>query len=114
MNASLLSGIYLNRGKSVYGDPDELLAGTFERKEQNKLLYDALLQAILNWNPDLNVEVKKTTFHAKPKEICDDRDTAKEVRIVMDLNDDLPFDDYLNKTTHRLRAPDVTHGKAYI
>lgn len=110
MNASLLAGIYLNGGKPVYGDPDELLAGIFECKEQNKPLYDALLQAILNWNPDLNVEIKKSYVSIQNKrEFAAIGATAKEVRVAMDLNGDLPFDDYLNKTTGIGCMPRMSH-----
>ncbi len=110
MNASLLAGIYLNGGKPVYGDPDELLAGIFERKEQMKPLYETLLKAIRDWKFDLTVEIKKSYVSIQSKrEFAAIGVTAKEVRIAMDLDDDLPFDDYLNKTTGIGCMPRMSH-----
>ncbi|MEZ5083285.1 MAG: DUF4287 domain-containing protein [Bacteroidales bacterium] len=60
MNAGLLVGIYLNGGKPVYGSDQVLLENQFAKNEDMKPLYTTLINAIINWDNEISIVIKKT------------------------------------------------------
>jgi predicted transport protein len=109
MNASLLIGIYLNDGKPVYANADNLLKDQFEKKEHLKPLYDQLIKEVQKEIKDTQVTAKKTyvSLHKK-KEFAAINIKSNELGVGMDLGD-TPFSDYLQKLKLTGPMPRISH-----
>lgn len=98
MNATLLTGIYLNNGKPVYASAQNLLDNQFEKYQDMRPLFDNLKKAILEWDNTVKFIAKKTYVSiAKKREFAAINIKKGELRLGMDLGDQ-PFDSLLEKS----------------
>lgn len=109
MNASLLTGIYLNDGKPVYGSEDTLLADQLAGCEFMEPVFFLLSDHIREWNPDIKMIPKKTyiSFTLK-REVAAVNIKKKEIRIAFDLGD-LPFTETIQKAKMTGPMPRMSH-----
>jgi len=109
MNASLLTGIFLNDGKPVYGSTTELLNNRFAKAEAMRPLYEALLEFVKKHFPAATVLPKKTYVS-----ILENREFAAinikpaELRLGFDLGDK-PFDEKVGKSKLTGPMPRISH-----
>ncbi|MEL7120778.1 MAG: DUF5655 domain-containing protein [Bacteroidota bacterium] len=98
-DASLLAGIFINGGKPVYANSEELLENQFNKKEHLRPLYQALVKAILKQLPETRVEAKKTyvSLNAK-REYAAIGIKSKEIRLAMDLEGTPTGEDFVKQT----------------
>ena len=109
MNASLLAGIYLNHGKPVYGNTDDLLSNQFARAVDMRPLYDAFIAFVQKHFGSSSVLPKKTYVSLLEKrEFAAINIKPKELRIGFDLGD-RPFDDTVSKSRLSGPMPRITH-----
>ena len=109
MNASLLTGIYLNGGKPVYASSDNLLEDQISKYESFRELFESVSSQILEHFPDTQMIPKKTyiSYTAK-REFAAINIKSKEIRLGMDLGDK-PFTDGLEKAKLTGPMPRISH-----
>jgi predicted transport protein len=109
MNASLLTGIYLNNGKPVYGSEENLLENQFVKCEEMRPLFGKVSSEILKQITGTQMIPKKTyvSFTAK-REFAAINIKPKELRLGLDLGD-LPFNDLIQKTKLTGPMPRISH-----
>jgi hypothetical protein len=88
MNASLLTGMYLNNGKPVYGSTEDLLDNQFAKAAEMKPLYEAFTAFARKHFPNSTVLPKKTYVSILEKrEFAAINIKPTELRIGFDLGD---------------------------
>lgn len=109
MNASLLMGIYANGGKPVYANEDILLDSQFEKCADMRPLFEALKQAILDWDKEARFVAKKTYVSVtKKREFSAVNIKKGELRVGLDLGD-RPFNDRVEKAKLTGPMPRISH-----
>lgn len=109
MNASLLTGIYLNGGKPVYGDTAELLENQFAKAETMRPLYERFIKFVKNAFPNATVLPKKTYVSILEKrEFAAINFKKTELRIGFDLGD-RAFDETVSKSKLTGPMPRISH-----
>jgi predicted transport protein len=98
MNASLLTGIYMNKGQLVYGNEENLLENQLVKCEEMRPLLEYISEQIVKHFPDSQLIAKKTyiSFTAK-REFVAINVKPKEIRLGLDLGD-LPFTEKIQKS----------------
>ena len=109
MNASLLTGIYLNNGKPVYASTDDLLKNQFAKAADMKPLYEAFTAFAQKHFPNSSVLPKKTYVSILEKrEFAAVNIKPRELRIGFDLGD-RGFDHIVSKSKLSGPMPRVSH-----
>lgn len=109
MNASLLTGIYLNNGKPVYGSTEELLANQFAKAADMRPLYESFLAFVKKHFVNSTVLPKKTYVSILEKrEFAAINIKPKELRIGFDLGD-RAFDERVTKSKMSGPMPRISH-----
>lgn len=109
MHASLLAGIYLNNGKPVYGNTDDLLANQFAKAADMRPLYESFIAFVQRHFGTSSVLPKKTYVSILEKrEFAAINIKPKELRIGFDLGD-RPFDDTVSKSKLSGPMPRISH-----
>jgi len=109
MNASLLTGIYVNDGKPVYGSKKELLDNQFEKYPDMRPLFDSLQKSILRWDNSSEFIAKKTYVSVtKKREFAAINIKKGGLRLGMDLGD-IPFEGKLEKAKLTGPMPRISH-----
>lgn len=109
MNASLLTGVYLNNGKPVYGSTHDLLDNQFAKAADMRPLYESFIVFVKKHFANSTVLPKKTYVS-----ILDKREFAainikpKELRIGFDLGD-RAFDETVTKSKLSGPMPRISH-----
>jgi len=97
MNANLLMGIYANDGKPVYSSEQTLLDNQFDKYQEMRPLFEALQNAILNWDNSIDYVIKKTYVSiTKKREFAAINIKKGELRLGLDLGE-RPFDKFVGK-----------------
>ncbi|MBL7888298.1 MAG: hypothetical protein JNL24_02035 [Bacteroidia bacterium] len=109
MNASLLTGIYFNNGKPVYGNENELLDNQFTKCPEMRKVFTVVTEFILTNFPETKIIPKKTyiSFTAK-KEFAAINVKPDEIRLGFDLGD-TPFNADLEKSKLTGPMPRISH-----
>lgn len=109
LQATLLTGLYLNNGKPVYQNEGNLLDNQFAKCEEMRLLFNTVSEMILKNFPDTQIIPKKTyvSFTAT-REFAAINIKPKEVRLGMDLGD-MAFNDTMQKTKLSGPMPRISH-----
>jgi hypothetical protein len=109
VNASLLAGIFVNDGKPVYADSDNLLSAQFEKKEDLRPLFEKLISEVLKVVGGAEVTPKKTyvSLHGQ-REFGAINIKSKELRLGMDLGN-MPFDGTLLQSKLTGPMPRISH-----
>jgi hypothetical protein len=109
MNASLLAGIFANRGKPVYGDTDKLLDIQFSKAEERRPVYNSLIKSIQTSFPNVTVLPKKTYISIfEKREFAAINIKKTEIRLGLDLGD-RPFDEVVTKSKLTGPMPRISH-----
>lgn len=109
MNASLLAGIYLNNGKPVYGNTDDLLDNQFAKAADMRPLYELFIAFAKKHFPNSSVLPKKTYVSILEKrEFAAINIKPKELRIGFDLGD-RAFDERVGKSKLSGPMPRISH-----
>ncbi len=109
MNASLLTGIYLNDGKPVYGSTDDLLENQFAKAADMKPLYEVFTAFVQKHFPNSTVLPKKTYVSILEKrEFAAINIKPKELRVGFDLGD-RAFDERASKSKMSGPMPRISH-----
>lgn len=109
MNASLLTGIYVNGGKPVYGSTEDLLENQFAKAEAMRPLYKAFTAFAKKHFPNSTVLPKKTYVSILEKrEFAAINIKPKELRIGFDLGD-RAFDEIVTKAKLSGPMPRISH-----
>lgn len=109
MNASLLSGIYLNGGKAVYGSTDDLLENQFAKAEAMRGLYESFTAFVKRHFPSSIVLPKKTYVSILEKrEFAALNIKPKEIRIGFDLGN-RDFGESISKSKLSGPMPRISH-----
>ena len=109
MNASLLTGIYLNDGKPVYGSTEDLLDNQFAKAAEMRPLYEAFTAFAKKHFPNSSVLPKKTYVSILEKrEFAAINIKPKELRIGFDLGD-RAFDESVSKSKMSGPMPRISH-----
>ena len=109
MNASLLAGIYLNNGKPVYGNTDDLLENQFAKAAEMRPLYESFTAFAKKHFPNSCVLPKKTYVSILEKrEFAAINIKSKELRIGFDLGD-RAFDETVSKAKLSGPMPRISH-----
>ena len=109
MNASLLAGIYLNNGKPVYGNTDDLLDNQFAKAADMRALYESFTAFAKKHFPNSTVLPKKTYVSILEKrEFAAINIKPKELRIGFDLGD-RAFDEQVSKSKLTGPMPRISH-----
>jgi predicted transport protein len=94
--AYILTGIFVNGGKLVYGDPEALLAIQYKKNEWREL-YDAFNELVIELDPEIKIGVcKGYTSYLKDVQFMVAVPKAKEIRIGLAIGD-RPFESRLEK-----------------
>lgn len=109
MQAAFIAGIYLNNGKPVYQNENNLLENQFTKAEKMKPLFDFVSKKILTAFPEAQLIAKKTyiSFTAV-REFAAINIKPKELRLGMDLGN-FPFSDTLQKSKLTGPMPRISH-----
>lgn len=109
MQASLLAGIYLNNGQTVYSNEANLLDNQFVKCEGMRPLFDVVAAGILGAFPDTQLIPKKTylSFTAV-REFAAINIKPKEIRLGIDLGE-APFTDLVQKAKLSGPMPRISH-----
>lgn len=108
IQATILTGIYLNDGKPVY-DYDVLFARLFDGKAHLMPIYAALESALHNRLPDAEFIPTKAYVSIEGKRCFACATLTKNaLRFGLDLGD-RPFDDYTQKAKSLGAMPNLTH-----
>ena len=88
LQASLLTGMYLNGGKPVYVDEDNLLENQLEKVSHMRPIYEAVAATIEKAIPDTRILPKKTyvSFNGK-REYAAINIKSGEIRLGLDLGE---------------------------
>jgi len=109
MNASLLTGIYQNAGKPVYGSTADLLDNQFAKAAQMRPLYESFTAFVKKHFPNAIVLPKKTYVSIlENREFVAINIKAKELRIAFDLGD-RAFDETVTKSKLSGPMPRISH-----
>lgn len=109
MHASLLTGIYLNEGKPLYANEQNLLDNQFEKYPDMRPLFEHLQQKITAWNNAVSFISKKTYVSITGKrEFAAVNIKKGELRLGMDLGD-MPFDELVEKSKLTGPMPRISH-----
>ncbi|HRH44679.1 MAG TPA: DUF5655 domain-containing protein [Pyrinomonadaceae bacterium] len=109
MHASLLTGIYANGGKPVYGDTSELLENQLSKANGMRQLFEAFINFVQIVFPESTVLPKKTYISILEKrEFAAINIKPKELKIGFDLGDK-PFDEILTKSKLTGPMPRISH-----
>lgn len=109
MNASLLTGVYLNNGRPVYGSTDDLLDNQFAKAADMKPLYEAFIAFAQKHFPNSTVLPKKTYVSVLEKrEFAAINIKPKELRIGFDLGE-RAFDETVSKSKLSGPMPRISH-----
>ena len=109
MHATLLAGIYLNAGKRVYGNTDDLLQNQFARAEAMRPLYESFIAFVTKHFPHSSVLPKKTYVSILEKrEFAAINIKPLELRVGFDLGE-RPFDDSVAKSKLSGPMPRISH-----
>lgn len=109
LQASLLTGLYLNNGKPVYQNETSLLENQFIKCEAKRPLFDAVSEKILSLFPDTQLIPKKTYLsYTATREFAAINIKPKELRIGMDLGD-MPFTEDVQKSKLTGPMPRISH-----
>lgn len=109
MNASLLTGIYLNNGKPVYGSTEDLLNNQFAKGAEMRPLYEAFTAFAKKRFPNSSVLPKKTYVSILEKrEFAAINIKPKELRIGLDLGE-RAFDEAVTKSKLSGPMPRISH-----
>lgn len=102
-HAWMLAAIFINDGKPVYGDEDELLRNQMAKFDNMRPLLEFVSDRILKTISGSEREVKKTYVSFKKKrEFAVIVVKSNEIRLGLDLGD-MPFDDQVQKA--KLNGP---------
>lgn len=109
MQASFVAGIYLNKGKPVYQNEDNLMENQFSKSEAIRPLFDFIADKILKKFPDTQLIPKKTylSFTAS-REFAAINIKPKEIRLGLDLGDTV-FTETLQKAKLTGPMPRISH-----
>ncbi len=107
--ATMLTAIYLNNGKSVYGNSNDLLENQISKYEIWRPLFETVSNKILHHFPEVKMIPKKTyvSFTAK-REFAAINIKSKELRLGMDLGE-IPYDGKLEKAKLTGPMPRISH-----
>jgi hypothetical protein len=109
MNASLLVGIYLNDGKPVYGNTEDLLDNQFAKAADMRPLYESFTAFAKKHFPNSSVLPKKTYVSILEKrEFAAINIKSKELRIGFDLGD-RAFNEAVSKSKLSGPMPRISH-----
>lgn len=109
LQASLLAGLYLNNGKPVYQNEDNLLENQFVKCEAMRPLFDHISEKILKEFPGTQLIPKKTYLSfTKGREFAAINIKPKEIRLGMDLGDAV-FTGILQKSKLTGPMPRISH-----
>ncbi|MEO8434467.1 MAG: DUF5655 domain-containing protein [Pyrinomonadaceae bacterium] len=109
MNAALLTGIYQNAGKPVYGSTAELLDNQFARAADIRPLYESLTAFVKKHFPNSTVLPKKTYVSLLEKrEFAAINIKPTELRIGLDLGAHA-FDETVTKSKLSGPMPRISH-----
>lgn len=113
LQSQLLSGLYLNGGKPVYQNEDNLLDQQFAKSPEMRPLFDLLSERILKAFPDTQLIPKKTylSFTAV-REFAAVNIKPKEIRLGLDLGD-APFTEAVQKAKLTGPMPRISHMSIY-
>ena len=109
MQAGFVAGIYLNNGKTVYTNEDNLLENQFVKCEAMRPLFNSISERILKDFPGTQLIPKKTylSFTAA-REFAAINIKQKEIRLGIDLGDE-PFSNSLQKSKLSGPMPRISH-----
>jgi predicted transport protein len=109
MQAAFVAGIYLNNGKPVYQNEDNLLENQFVKADGMRKLFDDVSSSIIKEFPDAKLIAKKTyvSFTAT-REFAAINIKPAELRLGFDLGD-LKFDNELQKSKLTGPMPRISH-----
>jgi hypothetical protein len=109
MNASLLTGIYLNAGKPVYGSTADLLDNQFAKSAEMRPLFESFTAFVKKQYPNSTVLPKKTYVSILEKrEFAAINIKPKELRIGLDLGE-RAFDESVTKSKLSGPMPRISH-----
>lgn len=109
MNASLLTGIYQNAGKPVYGSTDELLDNQFAKAADMRPLFASFTAFVKQHFPNSTVLPKKTyVSFLEKREFGAINIKPKELRLGLDLGD-RAFDESVTKAKLSGPMPRISH-----
>jgi predicted transport protein len=109
LQATLLAGLYLNNGKPVYQDENNLLENQFVKCEAMRPLFESVSSKILTLFPDTKLIPKKTYLsYTATKEFAAINIKPNEIRLGMDLGD-TPFTETLQKSKLSGPMPRISH-----
>ncbi len=109
VNASLLGGVYVNNGRPVYADSNELLDNQFKNREQLRALFDYLIEMIRNEFDGVAIIPKKTYVSISGKrEFAAIAIKSKEIRLGMDLGD-MAFNEEITPSKSLGAMPRISH-----
>lgn len=109
LQASLLTGMFLNEGKPVYIDETNLLDNQFEKCPDMRPVYEAMADKIVEVFPETRIIPKKTyiSFNGK-REYAAMNIRAGEIRLGLDLGEK-PFDGKIQKSKLTGPMPRISH-----
>jgi hypothetical protein len=108
LQATFLSGLYLNDGKPVF-DHKVLFANLFEGKSHLLPIYGALEAGIQSQHNDVELVPTKAYISMEGKRVFGCATLTKNnIRVGLDLGD-VPFGDYVQKAKSLGAMPNVTH-----
>lgn len=109
LQATLLTGLFLNNGKPVYQNENALLDNQFAKAEAMRPLYEAVSEKILSQFPDTQLIPKKTYLsYTATREFAAINIKPAEIRLGMDLGD-MAFTDAVQKTKLSGPMPRISH-----
>lgn len=109
MQAALLAGLYLNNGKPVYQDQDNLFENHFAKCEAMRSLFNHISEKILGMYEEAQLIPKKTylSFTAT-REFAAANIKANEIRVGFDLGE-IGFTNSLQKSKLTGPMPRISH-----
>ncbi|MBK9098911.1 MAG: DUF4287 domain-containing protein [bacterium] len=109
MQAAFVAGIYLNNGKPVYQNEDNLLENQFAKADGMRNLFDFVSTSILKEFPDAKLIAKKTyvSFTAT-REFAAINIKPAELRLGFDLGDQ-KFNNEIQKSKLTGPMPRISH-----
>lgn len=109
LQASLLTGLYLNNGQPVYQNEAALLENQFVKCEAMRSVFEEVSDKILTLFPDTILIPKKTYLsYTANREFAAINIKPKEIRLGVDLGDE-PFTETLQKSKLVGAMPRISH-----
>lgn len=109
LEATLLAGLYLNKGKPVYQDEKSLLENQFKKCGEMRPLYNEVVKKILAAFPQAQLIPKKTYLSiTATREFAAINIRKTELRLGVDLGEE-PFTDNLQKAKLTGPMPRISH-----